>query len=82
MNIISATAFRNNFATTIKSVNKKREYLLVAKKGKLTSALIDIDLLEDLLEMTDKQFLKSIKKARNEYETNQTYTHEQVFGIE
>lgn len=80
MNIVSTTVLRNNLADALKKVARKKDYLLVAKKGKITSALVDIDLFEDLLDLANKEFKASIKKARKEYEKGDVFTHEQVFG--
>ena len=52
----------------------------MAKKGKITSAIVNIDLFEDLLALADKKYLAGIKKARQEYKNNDFLTHEQVFG--
>ncbi len=79
MNVVSSTTLRNNLADTLEEV-KKRDYLLVAKKGKITSAIVDIDLFEDLLALSNKKYLASIKKAREEYKKGQIFTHEQIFG--
>ena len=79
MNTITATTLRNNLADAIKAVAKKN-YLLVAKRGKITSALVSIDLFEDLIALTNKKYLASIKKAREEYKKGDVLTHGQVFG--
>ncbi|KKR32755.1 MAG: hypothetical protein UT63_C0033G0010 [Candidatus Gottesmanbacteria bacterium GW2011_GWC2_39_8] len=79
MNIVTTTILRNNLASSLKEVEEK-DYLLVAKKGKITSALVDIDLFEDLLAMTNKDYLASIKKAREEYQKGNFFTHEDIFG--
>ena len=68
MNIITTTLLRNNLADTLKEVSGKKDYLLVAKKGKITSALVNIDLFEDLIALVNKPYVESIKKARSEYE--------------
>lgn len=80
MNIISSTVLRNNLADALSEVNKKKDFLLVAKKGKITSALVNIDLFEDLLALANKKYLKSIKKSREEYRKGDVFTHEEVFG--
>jgi len=80
MNIITTTILRNNLADTLKEITKKRDYLLVAKKNQIKAALVNIDLFEDLLALTNKKYLKSIKKARKEYESGNFFTHNQVFG--
>lgn len=79
MNTITATTLRNNLADAIKEV-AKRNYLLVAKRGKITSALVSIDLFEDLIALTNKKYLASIIKAREEYKKGDVLTHGQVFG--
>lgn len=80
MTIITSTTLRNSLADSLNEVNKKRDYLLVARKGKITSAVVNIDLFEDLLELADKNYLKTIKKAREEYEKGELLSHEDVFG--
>jgi PHD/YefM family antitoxin component YafN of YafNO toxin-antitoxin module len=80
MNVITTTILRNNLADTLKEITKKRDYLLVAKKNQIKAALVNIDLFEDLLALTNKKYLKSIKKARKEYESGDFFTHNQVFG--
>jgi Phd_YefM. len=80
MNVITTTILRNNLADTLKEITKKRDYLLVAKKNQIKAALVNIDLFEDLLALTNKKYLKSIKKARREYETGDFFTHSQIFG--
>lgn len=79
MNVINATILRNNLADALKET-KKSDYLLIAKRGKITSAIVDIDLFEDLLALSNKEYLKSIKKAREEYKKGEIFTHEEAFG--
>ena len=78
--VISSTILRNNLAVTLKEVNKKRDYLLVAKKGKLVSALVNLDFFENLLALTSTNYLNSIRKARREYKKGEVFTHEEAFG--
>ena len=80
MTIVNATVLRNNFADSLKEVSNKKDYLLVARKGKITSALVNIDLFEDLLALANKNYVASIKKARKEYESGDVLSHEEVFG--
>lgn len=79
MNIITATNLRENFANAMKEV-KKKDYLLVAKQGKVVSAIVDIDLFEDLLALSSNKYLASIKKAREEVKHGLVYTHDEAFG--
>ena len=80
MNVINSTVLRNNLADSLGEVEKKKKYLLVAKRGKITSALVNLDLFEDLLELADSKYLKSIKEARQEYKKGDIFTHHDAFG--
>ncbi|MCH7641175.1 type II toxin-antitoxin system Phd/YefM family antitoxin [Patescibacteria group bacterium] len=80
MNVISSTVLRNNLSDSLKVVEKKKKFLLVAKRGKITSALVNLDLFEDLLELADSKYLKSIKKARQEYKKGDFFSHKDAFG--
>ena len=80
MNIVNSTTLRNNLSDAIKEVSHKKDYLLVSKRGEISSALVNIDLFEDLLALTDKEYLKTIRKAREDYQKGKIFTHEQIFG--
>ncbi|MBI4089227.1 MAG: type II toxin-antitoxin system Phd/YefM family antitoxin [Candidatus Levybacteria bacterium] len=80
MNIVNATTLRNHLADTLKEVTGKRNFFLVSKKGEISSALVNIDLFEDLLTLTDTDYLASIRKARKEYKSGDVLSHDQVFG--
>lgn len=80
MNTVTTTVLRNNLADSLNEVTDKKEYLLISKKGKITSAIVNIDLFEDLLALASNEYKASIKKARKEYEEGKILTHEQVFG--
>lgn len=80
MNIVNATTLRNHLADALKEVNKKKDFLLVSKKGKISSVLVNIDLFEDLLALTDTNYLASIRKAREEYKNGDILSHDSVFG--
>lgn len=80
MDVINTTVLRNNFSNALNAVNSEKEYLLVAKKGKIVSALVNIDLFEDLLALSNKSYVKSIKVAREEYKKGEVLNHLEVFG--
>lgn len=77
---VPATTLRNNLADILEEIAKKRNYLLVTKKGNPVSALVNLDFFEDLLALTSSKYLKSIKEAREQYKKGEVYTHEEVFG--
>jgi len=80
MQTVNATILRNNLSGAVEEINKKKNYLLVAKRGKIVSALVNIDFFEDLLALSNKEYLASIRKAREEYKKGQVFTHQEVFG--
>ena len=80
MNVINATILRNNLSDSLKEVSKGRDYLLVSKRGKITSALVAIDLFEDLLNLSNSKLKESVKQARAEYKKGLLFSHEDVFG--
>ena len=79
MNIISSTKVRNNWAEVTKAALKK-EYILVTHRGKVKTAIIDVEVLEDLLSLHDPEYLESIKRARADAKAGRVYTMEEVFG--
>ena len=78
--IISTTTLRNNLATVLTEVGKRRNYLLVSKKTKLISAIVNLDFFEDLLALASPKYLKSIKEARGQYKRGEVFTFDEVFG--
>jgi len=80
MNVITLTTLRNHLGDALKEVREKKDYLLVLKKGRPISALVNLDFFEDLLALTSKKYLNSIKKARAEYQKKQIFNHEEAFG--
>jgi len=80
MNIINATVLRNNLSDSLNEVIKKKGYLLIARKKKIVSALVDIELFEDLVALSNNKYLKSINKSREEYKKGDVFIHDEVFG--
>ena len=76
----TSSTLRNNMADIMKEIRKKKSLMLITKKGEPISAIVDIDLIEDLLSLSNKKYLRSIKKARKDYKEGKIFTHEQVFG--
>ncbi len=80
MNYITISTLRSNLAHVIKEVKTKKDYFLIGKRGKIESALVDVDLFEDLLELSNKDYLKSIKQARQDIKNGNFVTLEEAFG--
>lgn len=77
--VVASTVLRNHLADVLKEIQKK-DYFLVAKKGNLVSAIVNLDFFEDLLALTNKKYLKSIEQARQDYRQGKVFTHNEVFG--
>lgn len=77
---INTTDLRNNLSATLESVGKD-DIIFIKSRGKLTGkAIIDDELLEDLLLLQDSEYVTSIAKARDEIKQGDTYTFDEVFG--
>jgi PHD/YefM family antitoxin component YafN of YafNO toxin-antitoxin module len=61
---IDASAMRSNLSEALDSVRDSKDIILVKRHGKVESALIDIDSLEDLLAVQNPEYVKSIAEAR------------------
>ena len=76
-NTIDASVMRKNLADVLDAVRNNKNLVLVKRHGKVESALIDIDTLEDLLATQNPEYVKSIANARK---SKDLYTPEDVFG--
>ncbi len=77
---IQATTLRSHMAETLKSLAKQGKFMLITKKDKPVSALVNLDFFEDLLALTGKEYLKSIQEAREDYKKGHLFSHQEVFG--
>ncbi|PKN00041.1 MAG: hypothetical protein CVU78_03135 [Elusimicrobia bacterium HGW-Elusimicrobia-2] len=80
INTIDFTTLRNHLSDVLKEVSGKKDFILVTRRQKPESALVNLDFFEDLLAMASKDYLKSIKEARGDYKNGRVYTHGDVFG--
>jgi PHD/YefM family antitoxin component YafN of YafNO toxin-antitoxin module len=77
---INTTDLRNNLSATINALDKD-DILFIKSRGKLTGkAIIDDELLEDLLLLKDGEYIADIAKARDEIKRGDVYTFDEVFG--
>lgn len=77
---VDTATLRAHLADTLDEVSKKRSYMLVTRKRQPVSAIISLDLLEDMLAAASHPYLKSIREARKQAKEGKVKTHEQVFG--
>jgi PHD/YefM family antitoxin component YafN of YafNO toxin-antitoxin module len=77
--VIPATEMRNNLSSVLDAV--ELEGITLIRRHKQTNvALINADLLEDLLELHDRDYVRSIAQARQDVKEGRTYTLDQAFG--
>lgn len=77
---IDSTQLRNNFAATLKALHKD-DLLFIRNRGKQTGkVIIDDELLEDLLLLSDNKYIQQIQKSREEVKKGEVYGFDEVFG--
>lgn len=77
---VSSTTLRDNFSDTLKEISQNEKYLLITKKGRPVSVIVNLDFFEDLLALHSKNYVNSIKEARKDYKSNNLFSHNEVFG--
>lgn len=77
---IPATTLRNHLSDTLKAVDLHQKYLVITRKNRPVSVLVDLDFFEELLASHSPRYLKSIRQAREDYKRHRTLTHQEVFG--
>lgn len=73
---ISASDLRDNLADALDSADGQN-ILIVTRRGKKERAIVDLEVLEDMLAATNPEYLRTIKRAR---ESREYFSHEDVFG--
>lgn len=74
---IDVSDMRKNLSEALDAVSHNKNIILVKRRGRVESALIDIDSLEDLLAVQNPEYVKSIARARA---SKSSLTPEEVFG--
>ena len=64
----------------MEALSKNMDYMLVTSRGKVVSALVNIDFFEDLMASQNQKYKDEIKKSREEAKKGNVYTFEEVFG--
>ena len=77
---IQSTTLRQNLSDVLKEIETKEKVLVITKKGHDVATIVNLDFFEDLLALSSPNYLKSIKKSREDYKKGRFYTHEEVFG--
>lgn len=77
---VTVSTLRQNLADALKAVEKGKDYMIITKRGKMVSALVNPDLFEDLLALSSPNYLKSIKRAREDIKKGRVEPIDKVFG--
>ena len=77
---IPASMLRNHLFDTLNAMSSKQKFLVITKKNRPVSVLVDLDFFEDLLALHSPDYLKSIRQAREDYKHDRMLTHQEVFG--
>ncbi len=77
---VDASTLRNHLADVVKEVAAKRDYVLLTRKARPTAVLVNLDFFEDLLALSSKGYLRSIREARKDFKAGRTFSHHDVFG--
>lgn len=80
MNTVTSTILRNNLADTLDLVENKKDFILISSRGKIKSAIVNIDMLEDLLALANSKYKKDIEDARKNIEKGEVYPFDEIFG--
>lgn len=78
--MIPATTLRHHLSGALKTLASGDKFLLLTKRNKPVSALVNLDFFEDLLAATSKAYRQSIREAREDYKKGRVLTHGDVFG--
>lgn len=82
-NILPVTTVKRNLMKLLKKVEEEGNPLVITKDGRTAGVLMSGEEYEGLMEtleiLSDKQLLKQLKKADEDFRKGRLYTHEQVF---
>ncbi|MEK7610810.1 MAG: type II toxin-antitoxin system Phd/YefM family antitoxin [Patescibacteria group bacterium] len=78
--VIQTATLRENLSQIIDTLSEEKGFMVVTRKGKPVSALVNIDTFEDMLAKTSSSYLKDIREARREYKDGNFLTHKKLFG--
>ena len=77
---ISSTSLRKDLSPTLDEVQSQGSIKLITRNREVDWAIVDTDLLEELLELHDPKYRKSIAEARKEAKAGNVYTLDQAFA--
>ncbi len=82
-NILSVTTAKQNLMKLLKEVQEMGSTFVITKDGKAAGVLMSSEEYEGLMEtieiLGDPKILKSLQKAKQEFEQGHFYTEEEVF---
>jgi PHD/YefM family antitoxin component YafN of YafNO toxin-antitoxin module len=80
INTVGATTMRSNLSDVLDSVVDEQNIMLIRRRNKTDAALINVELLEDLLATQNKSYVASIQQARKDIESGTVLSLDEAFG--
>ncbi len=82
-NILPITTVKKNLMALVKQIESSSDPVVITKDGKAAAVIFNAEEYESLMEtleiLSDKDLVKSLKKAQGEFQKGQSFSHEQVF---
>jgi hypothetical protein len=79
MKSVDIKRLRDHLGEMVDYVSTREDYVMVTRKSRPLMALVNLDLLEDLIAGSDRGYLAGIRQARKEYRQGNTLCHKDVF---
>ena len=73
---ISVSNLRSGLSDALDAVSPD-DILIITRRGKSERAIVDLDMLEDLIAENNPDYLQRIKEAR---ESKEYFSHDDLFG--
>lgn len=81
--IIPITQAKRDFLDIMRKVEEMDETIAITKNGVPVGVIMAIERFEGLLEtidiLSDEETMKSLKRAKKEFKSRETFTHEEVW---
>jgi len=82
-NILPVTSVKRDLMKHLKRVQETGDPLVITKNGQAAGVLLSSEEYESLMEtlgiLSDKDLMRSLKKAERDFRARRTHTHHQVF---
>ncbi|MFH1023291.1 MAG: type II toxin-antitoxin system Phd/YefM family antitoxin [Planctomycetota bacterium] len=77
---VDTSTLRDHLRDVLEDVSQTRDYVLITRRSKPVSAMVNLDFFEDLLALSIPDYLKGVREAREDYRKGRVAAHRDVFG--